>query len=230
MIQQKNIDYIAPDWPAPAHIHALTTLRHSSERATLKERLHLPAEPIWLQQNHGTDVVEALPENRYCVADAAYTQQENQICTILTADCLPIFLSDTDGSQVALIHAGWRGLAAGIIKNTVDALPYRDKNLIAAFGPAIGPEAFEVGEEVRTLFMQKFPSSINCFKPSPQQRWLADLYALATMQLQQCGITRLFYSHNTCTFKNTDRFFSYRKEGKDTGRMISIIWKSRQVR
>lgn len=241
-----QITFIQPQWPAPSHIKAYTTLRSGgfsespfdqfnlaehvgdhtthvqANRELLKKQLKLPNDPIWIQQVHGTQVVQALPENKEQEADAVFSHEANQVCAILTADCLPILICNQKGTQVAAIHAGWRGLVNGVIESTLTAMQAKNENLLVWLGPAISPANFEVGNEVREQFIDKHAEAIHAFIPSPNQRWLADLYALARLRLLKQGVTAI-YGGGFCTYADSKRFYSYRRDGK-TGRMASLIW------
>lgn len=225
-------NYIQPDWPAPPQIRAYTTLRHgwggskligTKEDQDLKTLLNLPDEPIWMTQNHGIKVIEAKPENKKKEADASYTTKLNRICIVLTADCLPILLCNKQGSYVAAIHAGWRGLANGIIESTLNALQQFPEDLLVWFGPAIGPQKFEVGKDVYDAFILKNPAASQAFLPCKKNKWLANLYELARLILAQRGIFQIF-GGNFCTFTQDDLFFSYRRDKGQTGRIASLIW------
>jgi polyphenol oxidase len=206
-------------------------------RRLLRQFQHLPQEPIWLEQTHSTDVVE-LPlvpttvartdhspqKNRGIAADGAWTRERNVLCVVLTGDCLPLLLCDAQGSLVAAIHCGWRGLLHGIIENTVQILqPHVQGELLAWLGPAIGPQAFEVGAEVRDAFVAKHPLAAHAFKSANKSfKWLADIFALATIRLHSLGITQVF-SSDLCTYSDPTHFFSFRRDGQ-TGRMATLIW------
>ncbi|WP_409523593.1 peptidoglycan editing factor PgeF [Nitrincola sp. MINF-07-Sa-05] len=239
---------IRASWPAPAHIHALTTTRldgisrapyaelnladHVGDdplsvrenREILKQALGLKQEPQWLQQVHGTQLVEArsdvqdVPE-----ADACWTDQSRLACAVLTADCLPVLFTDRTGSRVAAAHAGWRGLAAGVLEQTLSAFE-NPEDVLVWLGPAIGPLAFEVGDDVHQVFCNQFPEAESAFSVSPtsKDKWLADLYRLATIRLQKAGVSGVF-GGEFCTFSGREYFYSYRREGV-TGRMASLIW------
>jgi YfiH family protein len=220
------INFLTPNWPAPKNIQAYTTLRPHDLRAQptlLKNIVPIPNEPIWIKQIHSNIALPASPQSADQTADAVYTDQFNQVCAILTADCLPILLCHRQGTHVAAIHAGWRGLANGIIENTLHALNLSNADLLAWLGPAIGPNHFEVGDEVRALFIEKDAEAATCFKPSPSQRWMADLYALARLRLKKQHVTAI-YGGEHCTYSEQEHFFSYRRDGQDTGRMASVIW------
>ena len=247
--------WLVPDWPAPANIHAATTLRtggvsqdtyfslnpatHVSDdtdrvrqnRQIIREMLDLPAEPVWLDQIHSNRAVKA--ENPPCPplqkggrgdlqqADASYTNESGVVCAVMTADCLPLLVCSADGAQVAAIHAGWRGLLAGVISNTVVAMQQR--NLLVWLGPAIGPDCFEVGTEVRDAFLEKYAEFNNAFKEKSNDKWLADIYLLARIELAALGITKV-YGGTNCTFTEHERFYSYRRDIQ-TGRMATLIWR-----
>lgn len=240
------MNWIKPDWPAPVHVHAATTLRsggnsqhhHASNnlalhvndepahvllnREKLRQNLRLPSEPVWLQQVHGTGVVKADQVMQTPKADAAYTDQPDTVCVIMTADCLPILMTSGDGQVIAAAHAGWRGLLAGIIEQTVAMMNCRDT--LVWLGPAIGPKCFEVGIEVREAYLHKSNKFIPAFKQINEHKWLADIYSLAKITLASLDINHI-YGGNFCTVSDSERFFSYRRDG-ETGRMASLIWRS----
>ena len=237
---------IVPDWPAPAGVRAAVTTRAggvslppydslnlgtntddspeavAENRRLLRHALALPAEPAWLWQVHGVTVVRA--ERAPAEADASWTDRPGVVCAVLTADCLPVLFCDRAGEAVAAAHAGWRGLANGVLEATVAAMGCPPAELMAWLGPAIGPDAFEVGDEVRARFLAQDAACGDCFRPSPQGRWLADLYALARRRLRTLGLERV-YGGGFCTFHDRERFFSYRRDGR-TGRMASLIWRA----
>ncbi len=239
-------DLILPDWPAPARVRAACTLRTggvsggpyaslnlgdhvgdapaavAANRARLAAALAFPAEPLWLNQVHGCTVAESGTAVAGCEADAAVARGPGRACAVLTADCLPVLFCDLDGSRVAAVHAGWRGLAAGVLEAAVTALQTEPGRLLAWLGPAIGPSAYEVGGEVRRAFLENTPGADAAFRPSPAGRWLADLYTLARLRLAAAGVTAVYGGH-WCTFTAADRFFSYRRDGV-TGRMASLVW------
>lgn len=248
------IGWLKPDWPAPARVRALTTTRRggvstggygslnlgdhvnddpaavTENRRLLRTNACLPAEPVWLRQVHGTRCV-ALPCAQSSVppeADAVVTRSSRQVCAILTADCLPLLLCDTAGSVVGAAHAGWRGLLGGVIEATVAAMEQPGARLMAWLGPAIGPQAFEVGDEVRASFVAEEAASAAAFVPCPGSggKWLCDLYALARMRLARVGVRQVSGGEH-CTYAEPDLFFSYRRE-RQTGRMASLIWLSEQ--
>jgi len=237
---------IFPDWPAPATVRAVSTTRrggispppydglnlaghvgddpaHVAEnRRRLVNMAGLPGEPAWLEQVHGITVVAAETVNAPVAADAAWTRQPGRPCVVMTADCLPVLCCDRAGTVVAAAHAGWRGLAAGVLAVTVQQLAVPPGQLLVWLGPAIGPAAFEVGEEVRAAFEALDAGNAACFRPSPAGRWRANLYELARRQLQQSGVNEI-YGGDCCTFSDPARFFSYRRTPR-TGRMASLIW------
>lgn len=210
-------------------------------RALIYERFSLPALPAWLEQTHSTRVIEA-DNTSVHNADGSYSTRSEQVCVVMTADCLPVLLCDRNGSEVAAVHAGWKGLCDGVIEASLDKLKSEKAHLIAYLGPAIGPDVFEVGEEVREMFVSQHPqSSIFFLKKEPSaslkkepsasegedstpsnQKYLADLQGLARFRLNLAGVTEI-YQADICTFKNSDDYFSYRRD-KVTGRMASFIW------
>lgn len=228
-----HMKFIQPEWNAPKKVKAYTTLRQlydnnrdlSYEENVLEiiKKLSLTSEPIWINQIHGTTVVPATPENKKTNADAAYTAHTNRICVIFTADCLPILICNKQGSKIAAIHAGWRGLAGGIVENTLSALNERAEDLLVWLGPAIGPQRFEVGMDVYDAFVNKHSTSASAFTPLANGKWLADLYTLAKIRLKLYGVEQIFGGH-FCTYSQQDLFFSYRREQGQTGRMASLIW------
>ena len=194
-------------------------VRHNRQR--LRSQLDLPAEPLWLNQVHGTKLVDAAVASPDTEADGAWARQAGLVCAVMTADCLPLLMCRDDAGAVAAVHAGWRGLAAGIVQRAVAALGPPD-SLLAWLGPAIGPSAFEVGQEVRDAFVQQEPWSGQSFLEQGDGKYRADLYALARRILIQSGVTRI-YGGAWCTWSQPERFYSYRRDG-DTGRMASLIW------
>ena len=210
-----SMDWIAADWPTPVGITAGTTLRDS--------QFELPAEPQWLNQVHGRQVVRwgsSDFDNGPPHADAIISDQPGSICVVRTADCLPILLCASDGSEIAAVHAGWRGLAAGIIGATLEAMKAPARDVMAWFGPAISQPAFEVGTEVR----ERFGALSNMdawFEPNERGRLQADLYGLATAMLHEIGVSAV-YGGGLCTHADPERFYSYRRDG-ETGRLLSFI-------
>jgi len=240
--------WIVPDWPAPPGVRALITTRAGGasrgayaglnlglrsgddvgnvarNRASLRQ--WLPAEPLWLRQVHGTTVVEADAAEQDPEADAAFARSRGQVCAVLTADCLPLLLCDAAGSTVAAVHAGWRGLCAGVIEQTLLAMQRPPQALLAYLGPAIGPAVYEVGAEVRQAFITADAAgaaeSAAAFAPGRPGKFYADLYALARVRLARSGVTRVF-GGGYCTYSERERFYSYRRDGA-TGRMASLVW------
>jgi YfiH family protein len=245
-------DLIIPDWPAPSRVSALQTTRQGGLSAapyhTLNLGMHVgdqpmtvtanrqllnrfvPSEPIWLDQVHGTKVV--LAEQASCVpqADACIARTPNAVCTVMTADCLPVLLCDREGTVVGAAHAGWRGLLAGVIESTIQSMAVEPTCLMAWLGPAIGPQVFEVGEEVRAGFVAEDAASSSTFilveapiqVDSQAKKYLANLYQLARLRLERVGV-KYIYGGNFCTYTDAERFYSYRRDG-ETGRMASMIW------
>lgn len=237
--------FIRPDWPAPPRVKAVTTTRPGGvsqppyatfnlgahvgdgeaavqkNREILRQALALPAAPCWLEQVHGNRVVDVSGAGRTPRADGCVTHQAGQVCAVMTADCLPILLCHQSGASVAALHGGWRGLAAGIIAAGVAAQECSASQLMAWLGPAIGPRAFEVGEDVRDAFLALDPGHADAFVRSGD-RWLADIYRLARHQLEALGVTAV-YGGRWCTCTDAAQFYSFRRDGK-TGRMASLIW------
>ena len=235
---------IHPDWDAPANVQAFTTTRHHGfsqgpwsslnlggscgdnpehvrKNRELLQRM-LPGKPSWLMQVHGNHVVSWNEASQAtCEADAVYTGGTGQVCAVLTADCLPVLFCDKAGTKVAAAHAGWRGLAAGVLEATVAAMDCDPAELMAWMGPAIGPQAFEVGRDVYDAFVGLNAENFRAFKVSAD-RWLADLYALARMALGRADIGRVS-GGRFCTYSEPNTYFSYRREGL-TGRMATGIW------
>jgi len=238
--------WISPRWPAPERVRAVSTTRHggtsrppydtlnlaehvgdeavavAANREQLRQVMQLPAMPAWLQQVHGVQVVNAAGLTAPVPADAAYALEPGVVCAVLTADCLPVLLCDRGGRAVAAAHAGWRGLAAGVIEQTIAAMPAPGGELMAWLGPAISAEAYVVGEEVRETFMSHDPAAETAFRPAANGGWHADLYLLARQRLQSQGITGV-HGGGFCTRGEPGRFYSYRRDGV-TGRMASLIW------
>ncbi|MGI9201567.1 MAG: peptidoglycan editing factor PgeF [Woeseiaceae bacterium] len=207
------------DWPAPANIVAGTTTREGDES-------DLPAEPSWLRQVHGnravtlgsSDFGDAEPE-----ADAVIGRQSGNLCVVRTADCLPVLVCARDGSEIAAIHAGWRGLAAGVIDATVAKMSTAPAELLAWLGPAISQPCFEVGAEVREAFVAAGFDAANRFEQNPAGRWQADLFGLAADRLEAIGVAGV-YGERRCTFANPALYFSYRRDGS-TGRLLSFVYR-----
>lgn len=237
-------DLIFPDWPAPANVRALQTTRVGGVSAEPYDSLNLaghvgddalkvaanrqllspyvPTEPLWLNQVHGIVVVDAAIASCLPEADASFTRASNVVCSTMTADCLPVLLCDEAGTVVAAAHAGWRGLCDGVVEAAIAAMQTPPKNLMAWLGPAIGPNAFEVGIEVRDAFISHARKAQLAFGPIADDKWLGDIYLLAKQRLHRLGIERI-YGGGLCTYTDQARFFSFRRDGV-TGRMASMIW------
>ena len=246
--------WIVPDWPAPPKVRALITTRAGgvstgsfgdvdgkggmnlglksgeaiervlANRARL--RAALPAEPRWLQQVHGATVARIDDDGALDPADAAIALQPGRVCVVSIADCMPVLFADREARAVGVAHAGWRGLAAGILQQTAAAMRARlgdaDRELLAYLGPAIGPQHFEVGPEVLSAMTERLPRAAEAFRPSGRHKYLCDLFALARQALAQVGITRV-YGGAHCTYGDATRFYSYRRD-KVTGRHAALIW------
>lgn len=236
-------DFIVPDWPAPPQVRALSTTRqggagsgpyasfnlgdHVGDAADVvaanrRQLAQSAPEALWLKQVHGINCVDAASAGQGATADAAFSRGTSRACAVLTADCLPLLLCDTAGTVVAAAHAGWRGLAAGVIETTVAAMQIPGPQLLAWLGPAIGPAAFEVGDDVRTAFVRDDPAAATAFVRHGTGKWLCDLYALVRQRLVRLGVTHI-YGGGFCTYRESDRFFSYRRDGA-TGRMATLVW------
>ena len=213
---------IEPDWPAPSAVRALFTTRSFGDLALpdAKERLRglLPAEPAWLVQVHGSRVVDLDQEPRERRADAAFTRRPRTVCAVYVADCVPVLFSDEDGTVVGAAHAGWRGLAAGVLEATLDAMAVAPGKVLAWLGPAIGPRVYEVGEDVRS----SFPAHGEVFVPTRPGHWLLDLYTLARRKLEAKGLERVS-GGGLCTYSEPGRFYSYRRD-RGNARMAALIW------
>lgn len=237
---------IIPQWPLPDGVAACSTTRvggvslppwnslnlgahcgdnlaHVEEnRRRVYENAHFPSKPVWLEQVHGKTVLkltgEPYTDKR---ADASYSATPGTVCAVMTADCLPVLFCNKSGTEVAAAHAGWRGLCEGVLEETVACFQDAPQNIIAWLGPAIGPDAFEVGPEVREAFMAKDAQAERAFRPSAD-KYIANIYQLARQRLANVGVTQL-YGGDRCTFSEEDDFFSYRRD-RITGRMASFIW------
>lgn len=243
-----SFDFITPDWPAPATVRALSTTRAggvsggvfralnlgdhvgddptcvATNRRLLQQTAGIPGTIPWLSQVHGCVVHPAdAPYRATPEADAACAHVAGQPCVVMTADCLPVLFCNRAGSVVAAAHAGWRGLHGGVLEATIASMGCAPGELLAWMGPAIGPEAFEVGPEVREAFISEQAEAATAFQPSPHQgKWLADIYQLARLRLARAGVSAV-YGGEHCTVSAPERFFSYRRDGQ-TGRMASLIW------
>lgn len=237
--------WLTPDWSAPEGVRAATTLRAGGvslppydslnpalhvgddvgrvkqNRQIIKNMLELPAEPVWMEQIHSNRVIQADNFTALEQADASYTSERGVVCTIMTADCLPVLVCSVGGDCVGAIHAGWRGLLNGIISNTLAAMGAGD--YLVWLGPAIGPECFEVGVEVRDAFVQKAGAFDDAFTQQNNGKWLADIYQLARIELASLGVNKVF-GGDFCTMTDAQRFYSYRRD-QQTGRMATLIWR-----
>lgn len=217
---------IVPDWPAPGTVRALVTTRAfgDAKDADVRRRLReqLPAEPRWLRQVHGTSVVDAGLAGAEPEADASIARVAGVVCAVLAADCMPVLVADAAGRAVGVAHAGWRGLAHGVIERTLDALGGDPGELLAWLGPAIGPQVYEVGDEVRAAFLARDPAAQSAFRAARSGHWLLDLPAVARQRLAARGVTRV-YGGGLCTYSEPERFFSFRRE-RTSGRMAALIW------
>ena len=241
---------LVPDWPAPHNVRAAFTLRSGGvslapfdslnvgvhvgdapeavreNRRRVREQLRLPAEPTWIEQVHGTDVAEldapGAEQARGGAADAVFTRHPHRVCVVQVADCMPVLLAARDGSCVAAVHAGWRGLAAGVIEAALRRLGTEPAQLIAWLGPAIGVRHFEVGSEVRDAFLAHDPGAAVAFSANSRGCWQCDLAGLARRRLGAAGITAVS-GGQWCTYEDPTRFFSYRRDGQ-CGRMAALIW------
>jgi polyphenol oxidase len=237
-------DWIIPDWPAPRNVRAVVTTRAGGssrgpydsfnlgahvgddpaavERNRERLRASLPADPVWLQQVHGTKVVDAATALPLARADAAVARIRHVVCAVLTADCVPVLLAGRGGDVVAIAHAGWRGLSAGVIEAAVASTGTPAASVIAWLGPAIGPRAYEVGPEVREAFVRRDAAAAAAFVPRHDDRFLADLFMLARQRLAAAGVGAV-YGGGRCTYTEAERFYSYRREPA-TGRFASLVW------
>ncbi len=246
----RKFDLIQPNWPAPAQVAALVTTRElagqskppfdafnlgtrcgddidavAANRKYLSQLASLPHPPHWLSQVHGTDVYQVnnvKPDATEPQADAAVSRVPGAVLAILTADCLPVLFADRNGSEIGAAHAGWRGLAAGVLEATVAAMHTEPKNIVAWLGPAAGPNHYEVGDEVRAAFTTNHPDAESCFQSTRPGHWLVDLYALARQRLAAAGVNAVG-GGDFCTISEATRFYSHRRDGR-SGRMACLIW------
>lgn len=256
-VKNSGDTYLSPDWPAPENVHCLSTTRlggssgnefssfnlaiHVQDeienvrlnRARLQQHIGLQNTLQWIRQMHGSDVLRVdgdFADRGNSEADAIYTRQSNTACGVLTADCLPVFFCDRQGIEIAVAHAGWRGLSAGVLENTLACFSAKPSDVLAWMGPAIGPCHFEVGNEVKQCFLKSLSGSQDqleaAFIPveSDARKWMADLYTLASDRLKAAGI-RDVYGGGECTYCDEENYYSYRRNNT-TGRMASIIWKA----
>ena len=239
--------YLLADWPAPANIRAFTTTRlggnsagafsrfnmglYSGDdqavvqqnRQQLMDDWQLTGTPQWLKQVHGVTVVHSRLNGQEQEADACFSTDAGVASAVLTADCLPVLLCNQSGTVVAAAHAGWKGLVGGVLEATVKAMQVPEEDIMAWMGPAIGPDNFEIGPEVREQFLKVMPDAEQAFKPGEGDRWYGDLYLLARLRLQAVGLAGV-YGGGFCTVDQSEQFFSYRRDGQQSGRMASMIW------
>ena len=242
-----KLDFIVPNWPAPFNVKALQTTRlggaSTGPYASLNLGLHvgddplvvalnrqllmpyLPTSPIWINQVHGVVVINASNRKSLQDADASFSTDTNVVCVTMTADCLPVLLCDANGSVVAAVHAGWRGLCDGVIEAAVSKMAVSSSEILAWLGPAIGPHVFEVGGDVRSQFIEIDPQASQAFIPY-FDKWLCDIYLLARQRLNKIGVTKIYgagFNEKFCTYSEPERFYSFRRD-QLTGRMASMIW------
>ncbi|HSC47592.1 MAG TPA: peptidoglycan editing factor PgeF [Gammaproteobacteria bacterium] len=241
-----HAEWIQPDWPAPARVRAVSTTRAGGvslgvyaslnlgervgdeaaaigeNRRRLRTTLGLRQEPVWLKQVHGKQVLQLEAGTGNAAADAALSRTPGRVCAVTTADCLPVLFCDRAGTTVAAAHAGWRGLVAGVLEETIGTMGTATAGILAWLGPAIGPDKYEVGDEVRDSFLENDPGAGVAFRPTQAGKWLCDLYTLARHRLTAAGITHI-YGGGLCTHTDRERFFSFRRDG-ECGRMASLIW------
>lgn len=239
--------YIIPNCPLPNSVRAYSTTRikgHSKtpfhafnlsfnvgdhdeavkkNRQQLMDELEMPESPVWLKQVHGNHVITLNDNISEPCADASFTMRSNKICVVTTADCLPILLWNQEGTEVAAIHAGWRGLLTDVIGATIQAMTSSPDTLIAWLGPAIGPNVFELNEEIRVDFLNSNPQNIDCFEVRNENKIFANIYKMASHNLNRYGVKNI-YGGNYCTYTQNDLFYSFRRDSRVTGRMASLIW------
>ena len=237
---------IVPDWPAPANVRAVMTTRQNGvskppydsfnlathvgdqtedvikNRQQLRTQLQLKHEPCWLEQVHSNHVMKACEIESPVQADASFTRQSQQACVVMTADCLPVLFCDRQGSVVAAAHAGWRGLADGILEATINSMQVQSDDLLVWLGPAIGAQTYEIDSAVRNSFVQKSFDAESAFVATRKGHWLMDMYQLARQRLQTTGVNHI-YGGDFCTYTDRERFYSFRRDDI-TGRMASLIW------
>lgn len=231
-----NKTYITPEWPAPKNIRAYTTTRDHGNIATyvddnpdvvvgnitrLVEDLQLPETPVWLRQVHGDRAVRIDEQTESPEADASYTQQRHTVCAVLTADCIPLLVCNRDGTEVAAIHAGWQGLLVNVINASINALTSSPEDLLVWMGPALSQKNFEMGNEIYANFLNANPDYASAFQRQ-NNKWYLDGYAIAKKQLQDANVNAV-YSGDYCTYDDK-RFYSYRRDRGNTGRMTSLIY------
>jgi YfiH family protein len=238
-----KVDFIIPDWPSPANVKAIQTTRlggysvapygslnlglhvQDDVLAVAKNRQllsdYLPSEPVWLNQVHGVEVIDATKSMCVQDADASFSKNKNVVCVTMTADCLPVLLCNQQGTAVASIHAGWRSLCDGVIEATIKMMGVEPEELMTWLGPAIGPDALEVGSEVREAFIAQDAQADQAFK-AYGDKWLGDLCGIAKQRLNKQGLNKI-YGGGECTYSDPSRYFSFRRDGL-TGRMATMIW------
>ena len=247
--ESECVQILTPEWPVPPNVHAAFTLRSggvstapfaslnlgahvgdqaaavAENRRRVRTQLRLPHEPAWIEQVHGTAVLDLDLHGpaRGIAADAAFTRRAGPVCAVQVADCLPVLLAVSDGSAVAAAHAGWRGLVAGVLEAAVKSLAAEPRRLLAWLGPGIGAAHFEVGDEVRSAFLARDPGAAGEFASNDRGRWQCDLAGLARRRLTTLGVSAIF-GGDCCTYADTSRFFSYRRDGR-CGRMAALIWR-----
>lgn len=242
--------FIYPDWPAPDNVKAVMTTRHGGaslppfdglnlgehvdddpelvqrNRDQLFVDLSLPKQPAWLTQVHGVHVAECSTAQSSDTADAIVGKAAGDVCAIMTADCLPVLFCNKQGTVIAAAHAGWRGLASGVLEATIKNMGCKPQDILVWMGAAIGPNAFEVGSEVREAFLVQHPEATEAFKSHADDKWLADIYMLARIRFKQAQVpANNVYGGGLCTYNQPTAFYSYRRESR-TGRMASLIWLS----
>ena len=240
--------FIYPDWPVPDNVKAVMTTRHGGislppfdglnlgdhvhddpesvkkNRQKLATDLLLPKQPAWLTQVHGIAVVDCATAQSTDTADAIVGYAKDDVCAIMTADCLPVLFCNKQGNTIAAAHAGWRGLASGVLEATIKKMACEPQDILVWMGAAIGPNAFEVGSEVRDIFMSGHTEASRAFKPHANGKWLANIYELARIRLNDAQVPNSnIYGGNHCTYSQPSEFYSYRRESR-TGRMASLIW------
>lgn len=248
MSDRQGNGFIYPNWPAAAGVNAVMTTRSGGvsvapfdsmnlgdhvnddpeavkkNRALLIKQLNLPSEPVWLSQVHGIRAIEHESASNGDEADAIVAHQPRQVCAIMTADCLPVLFSNKQGTVVGAAHAGWRGLESGVLESTITGMQCDAKDILVWLGAAIGPQAFEVGPEVREAFVDRHKQTQVAFVAQDNGKYLADIYMLARIRLEIAGIIQEnIYGGEWCTYSQSDLYFSYRRESQ-TGRMASLIW------
>lgn len=223
-------EVIVPEWPLPHGVRALVTTRalgdmRSGAQGRDRLRALLPSEPMWLRQRHGIGVADATgasPAGIEPEADAAVARGRGRVCAVLVADCMPVLLASDSGDVIGLAHAGWRGLAAGVLEATLEAMGTVPEHVLAWLGPAIGPRVYEVGEDVRAAFLERDAAAQTAFAPVRPAHWLLDLFAVARQRLARMGVARVFGGTH-CTYSDRERFFSFRRD-RTGDRMAALAW------